>query len=223
MSDAKKDKLEALKAMFRKKKVLTIQDLFKLLETTSRMTIHRYMKKIDYLTSYSHKGQYYTLKEIALFDEQGLWHHGDIGFSKYGTLFDTIVHFVNHSEGGMTSSELQKESGTVVKYALLDLVEKNILSRAKPAQVYVYLSSNQTIAQEQLKKRQEMMVDSVDDATALRVLLVAYRLVGDAVSPEQIANILRKEGSKISLEIVQHVFQYYDLGKKTRDLTSFQS
>lgn len=215
MGNTKKDKLEAIKALFRKKKVLRIEDIFKLLETISRMTVHRYIKELDYFTSYSHKGQYYTLKEITQFDENGLWHHDDIGFSKHGSLFDTIVHFVNCSEEGMTSSELQMESRTVVKYALLDLVEKNKLSRAKPSEVYVYLSPDPTKAEKQLEKRQEMIIDSVDDAIALRVLLIAYRLINGAISPEQVANTLKKEGSNISLKIVQQVFQRYRLEKKT--------
>ena len=89
------------------------------------------MKNLDYLTSYTHKGQSYTLSKVARFDSLGLWHCGDIGFSKHGTLFETVTHLVNNSEMGMTSSELHIESKTVVKHALLDLVEKNKLSRVK--------------------------------------------------------------------------------------------
>lgn len=218
-----KDKLEIIKIMFQKKKALQTNDLFTVLETRSRMTVYRYMKKLNYLTSYTHKGKYYTLNEIAQFDNNGLWHYGDIGFSKYGTLYDTIKHFVDSSEEGMTSSELQNQSRTVVKYALLDLIEKNKVSRSNQGKVYVYLSSDQIKAKEQLKRRQERLADSVDDETALRVLLVVYRLIDGSVSPEQVANILKKEGSKISLEIVQRVFRYYDLGKKTLDSISYKS
>lgn len=222
MRNAKKDKLEAVKTLFRKKKVLKIEDIFKQLETASRMTVHRYIKELDYLISYSHKGRYYTLKEIAQFDKNGLWHYGDIGFSKQGTLFDTIAYFVNCSEEGMTSSELQIESRTVVKYALLDLVEKNKLSRVKPSQVYVYLSPDPTKAEKQLKKRQKMIFDAIDDTIALRILLIAYKLVEGHVSPEQVAIALKKEGADISLRVVQQVFQHYGLEKKTSDFTSSQ-
>jgi hypothetical protein len=175
------------------------------------------------ITSFSHSGQYYTLEELAKFDEHGLWHYGDIGFSKHGTLLDTIVFFVNQSPVGMTNSELQLHCHSIVKAALIDLIEKQRLSRAKPAQVYVYVSPDPTKAEEQIKKRQEMTAYSVDDATALRVLLTAYRLVEGSVSSEQIADVLQKEGAKISLEVVQQVFHRYGLGKKTLDFTSFQS
>ena len=82
MSSTKKDKLRAVREMFHKKKVLKINDIFKILGTKSRMTAYRYMKEMDYLTSYSHKAQYYTLREIAKFDSHGLWIYDDIGFSR---------------------------------------------------------------------------------------------------------------------------------------------
>ena len=68
MSSTKKDKLRAIREMFHKKKVLKINDIFKILGTKSRMTAYRYMKEMDYLTSYSHKTQYYTLSEISKID-----------------------------------------------------------------------------------------------------------------------------------------------------------
>ena len=212
----KKDKLEVLQEIFKKKKILKIEDLFKAIGTNSRMTVHRYMKNLDYLIRYTHKGQYYILSKVARFDSLGLWHCGDIGFSKHGTLFETVTHLVNNSEMGMTSSELHIESKTVVKHTLLDLVEKNKLSRAKSMNVYVYLSSDLTKAKQQLKIRQDVVDVAIDDAVALRVLLMAYRLIGSSISPEFVSDALRKEGSEISLTVVSYIFQQYELEKKRR-------
>jgi hypothetical protein len=199
----KKNKLEIIKAMFRKKKVLQIKNLFRLLKTSS-----------------TNKGSYYTLKEIAEFDANGLWHYEDIGFSKYGTLFETIRHFVESSEDGRTNCELQNQSRTVVKHALLDLVLRKKLSRANPGKLFGYLSSDPVKAEEQLKKRKDRLAHSFDDSIALRVLLVAYQLLEGSVTPEQVAHALKKEGSKISLGVVQQVFRQYDLEKKTTDSSS---
>lgn len=215
VNSQKKDKSEVLQELFKKKKVLKIEDLFKAIGTTSRMTVYRHMKNFDYLTSYTHKGQYYILSKMAQFDSQGLWHYGDIGFSKHGTLFETVAHLVNSSEMGLTCSELDIESKTIVKHALLDLVEKSKLSRAKPTNVYVYLSPDSTKAKQQLKNRQDVVDVAIDDAVALRVLLMAYRLIGGSISPELVAAALKKEGSEISLTIVSCIFQQYDLEKKT--------
>jgi hypothetical protein len=176
------------------------------------------------LTSYSHGGRFYTLPKIATFDEHGLWHYGDIGFSKYGTLLATIVHFVNQSSSGLTNNVLQQWCQVKVKDALIDLMRENKLVREKHAKRYVYLSTDSVKAQDQLKKHKKAVAKLlVDDSTALRVLLAAYQLFETVPTPEQVLMVLKKEGSKISLEIVQQVFQNYELVKKTLDFDSSQS
>ncbi len=223
MRKTKKEKLEAVVKLFHKEKVLKIDKLFGVFKTESRRTVHRYMKELEYRTSYSHAGQYYTLFEIAESDENGLWHYGDIGFSRHGTLLDTIIYLVDRSPEGMTNNELQDKFHLVVKAALIDLVKKKLLVREKRTNRYVYLSPEPAKGLKQLKRREFTSDSLVDDSTSLRILLMAYRLVGDSVSPERVATYLKKEGSKISLDVVNRVFQKYDMGKKTRDLTSSQS
>lgn len=224
MRKTKKEKLEAVVKLFHKEKVLKIDKLFGVFQTESRRTVHRYMKELEYRTSYSHAGQYYTLFEIAEFDVNGLWHYEDIGFSRHGTLLDTIVYLVDQAPEGMTNSELQERFHLVVKAALIDLVKKKKLVREKRTNRFVYLSLDPAKGQKQLKQRDKITTDSsVDDSISLRVLLMAYKLVGGQVTSEQVATALKKEGSKISLEVVRQVFQKYDIGKKTLDLTFSQS
>ncbi len=178
MRKTKKEKLEAVVRLFHKEKVLKIDDLFAVFKTESRRTVHRYMKELDYRTSYSHAGQYYSLFEIAEFDANGLWQYEDIGFSRHGTLLDTIVYLVDQSPEGMTNNELQEKFHLVVKAALIDLVKKKKLVREKRTNRYVYLSSDLTKGRKQLKQREEFTFNSsVDDSISLRVLLMAYRLV----------------------------------------------
>lgn len=219
----KKDKLEAARSIFQEKKVLLLADLISIFGITSRRSVLRYMKDMDYLVSYSHAGQYYTLRELAQFDADGFWHYEDIGFSKYGTLLNTITHLVGESESGMTNAELQEDCRLIVKAALIDLVNKNKLRREKKQKVYVYTSVDQQKAEKQLSMRDKLQVIqySVDNATALRILVKAYQLVQGTVSPEQVAKALFKEGSKISVDVVRQVFDHYEL-KKTLDSTSFE-
>jgi hypothetical protein len=42
------------------------------------------LKTLDYLTSYSHRGRYYALREIASFDDDGLWSQATAWFSRFG-------------------------------------------------------------------------------------------------------------------------------------------
>ena len=77
-----------LRATFRRHRVMTIEEVQRAMGDVSKITAFRHLKKLDYLTSYTHSCRYYTLKEIAEFDEDGLWCYGEIGFSKHGTLKD---------------------------------------------------------------------------------------------------------------------------------------
>ena len=56
------------------------------LNTQSRMTVFRRLSKLDYISSCSHRGKYYSLKRIAKYSEYGLWIHKSVLFSRYGTL-----------------------------------------------------------------------------------------------------------------------------------------
>ena len=51
------------------------------LGTNSTSTILRKLRALEYLSSYSHRGSFYTLSSIPKFDEQGLWHHDKASFS----------------------------------------------------------------------------------------------------------------------------------------------
>jgi len=218
MRKSKNEKLEAVIELFRKEKVLTIDDLFSVFKTQSSRTVRRYIKELRHLTSYSHAGKYYTLFELAKFDASGLWHHGDIGFSKHGTLLDTIVYLVKQSSEGMTHSELQEKFHLVVKAALIDLVKKQELVREKRTNLYVYLSPDADKAHKQLRAREKSACHRlIDQGVAFRVLLAAYQLIEQLPTPDQVAQVLRKQGSKISLETVQQVFDHYGLEKKTLD------
>ena len=68
--------LERLRKRFMKQKVLEISDVYHMVRTNSRKTVYRYLKKLDHLSSYTHAGKYYTLKDIPKFDKDGLWYFG---------------------------------------------------------------------------------------------------------------------------------------------------
>ncbi len=218
-TQTKQEKLRAARILFEEKQILQIADLMRAFGIKSKRSVLRYMKELDYLVSYSHAGQYYTLRKLAEFDENGFWHCGDIGFSRHGTLLDTITHLVNASESGMTSAELQRECSLTVKAALIDLVKKKKLTREKKQKVYVYTSVEPEKAGAQLDMREKRGIEeySVDNSTALRVLIKTYQMVKGNITPEQVATALSKEGSKISVEVVRQVFGRYDLEKKTQD------
>ena len=95
------------------------------------MTAFRRLSELSYLSSYSHAGRYYTLPDIPQFDPDGLWLHGGVGFSRHGTLKDTVPVLVDRSESGVLHRELQRRLQVRVHNTLLDLVRtKRELSEA---------------------------------------------------------------------------------------------
>ncbi|MCP4602759.1 MAG: hypothetical protein GY847_19960, partial [Proteobacteria bacterium] len=72
--------------LLHERKIATFAEIAEALGTDGRRTVFRKLKELDYLTSYSHRGSYYTLEEIARFDELGLWSYRDVSFSVHGSL-----------------------------------------------------------------------------------------------------------------------------------------
>ena len=66
-------------AFFRKKKVVTIQELINVLKK-SIATVRRRLKKWKAFTSYNQNGRYYALPEIPKFNSFGLWKYRKVLF-----------------------------------------------------------------------------------------------------------------------------------------------
>ena len=62
---SQQDRVRALKILFNSNKIASVDDIKKAIESNSRMTIYRSLSQLDYLTSYSHRGQFYTLPFAA--------------------------------------------------------------------------------------------------------------------------------------------------------------
>jgi hypothetical protein len=213
-----KTTLESIKDLFLKKKVLGIYDVLKAANATSRMTAHRYLKKLDYLSSYTHARQFYTLRSIPEFDVDGLWHFGDIGFSHHGTLMDTIIHLVNHSKNGKTNSELAQQQCVYVQNALLSLFKAGKIQREELNGVYVYVSSDQETAHNQIKTRTKIRDRKrLANWIVAEVLIASIRSLRGDPNPDKVITHLSQRGSSITREQVEQVFEEYGLLKKTLD------
>ena len=93
---------DCLLTLFRKQEIASMEEMKAALETRVEMTVVRKLRTLGYLSSYSHRGRFYTLREVARFDARGLFHVDDVHFSRLGSLLNTAEHFVAHafSDGG---------------------------------------------------------------------------------------------------------------------------
>ena len=59
-----------LREFLRVKKIATLPELQQALGAAAEITVFRKLKELSYRSSYSHRGRYYTLREIARFEDQ---------------------------------------------------------------------------------------------------------------------------------------------------------
>lgn len=131
-----------LRSFLGREKIASLDELKSALRTSSTMTIFRKLGALGYLSSYSHRGKFYTLKDIPQFDSQGLWTYHSVWFSRYGNLIETAREFVEDSSQGYTVPELEDWLHVECKAALLKLFQQHRLEREKVAGSFVYFSSN---------------------------------------------------------------------------------
>jgi hypothetical protein len=208
--------LDAIQALFQKEKILDMSQLYKALETSTRMTVFRYLQKLGSLTSYTHNGKYYTLPEIAQFDADGFWYFGDIGFSSHGTLVDTLAHVISVSESGKTNSELETRFRTRVQDALRTLLSTNKIVRTKPVNHHLYVSSDPVISDQQIKKRLKVGARRrLPDWIVGEILIETIRSFPIQPQIDDVVKRLTKKGALITRGQVEQVFEEYGLEKKT--------
>lgn len=140
---------------FRKKKILTAEEIKEALGSSVKMTMVRKLKTLSYLTSYSNAGKYYTLEEIPRYDDYGLWSYDGILFSRNGSLIDTTKHLIDSSDSGHFASGLKEILKVRVQEALLNLYIRKRVLREQISGEYLYLSLGE--CEDQLRKRKELL------------------------------------------------------------------
>ena len=149
-----------IKLFFDKHKIATLDQLKQSLDSPSRCTIFRKLEELQYISSYSHRGKYYTLKSIARFSDQGLWSSQSVRFSRFGNLLKTSEALVHDSDAGYTATELKDIVQVKTKHALAQLFNDGRLHREKIDSAFVYFSAQKETAQKQAKARRILMQES---------------------------------------------------------------
>ena len=144
----------ALRQFLRKNRIATLPQLKRLLGTEADITVFRKLKELSYRASYSHRGSFYTLDEVAAFDELGLWSFDSVWFSRYGTLVATAEICVTQAPAGYFASELEDILHVPVKEPLLRLVEQDRITRQTVSGLYLYCAADPMTRQQQLLARQ---------------------------------------------------------------------
>jgi hypothetical protein len=127
-----------LRQHLRRHKIADLPELKRVLGTDTALTVFRKLKQLGYLASYTHRGRFYTLSDIAHFDDRGLWSHQAVWFSRYGTLLSTVEAFVLASPHGYFAHELADALHAEVQEPLRHLVQRERLSRTEIDGQFLY-------------------------------------------------------------------------------------
>ena len=157
---------EKLLAVFHQQTIATLPELKLALETSADRTVFRRLAALDYRTSYSHRGAFYTLDSLARYDAQGLWSCRDVHFSRHGTLLDTAAALVSQAPAGYFADELEEVVQVTVKDALRHLVANGRVQRRVCGLRFLHGASDRALWQEQWAARQAQ-ADELPAAVAL--------------------------------------------------------
>ena len=196
---------------------VTFDQLRHALGHVSRRTTFRYLRQVRHLRSYNHNGRFYTDRDPARFDRFGLLSVGDVQFSRDGSLAATVQRLLRESADGWTDTELRAVLHVSVHPFLLAAVRQGQARRERHDGVYVYLSADPQLSQQQLRARQARGAArrAADAAATLQpdviiaVLLVLIRHPGSL--PTELARHLQGHSPPIELAQVQAVFARFDL------------
>jgi hypothetical protein len=207
----------------RKHRVVTMSDLCEVIGSSSRMTVFRRLRKMKYVTSYTHAGRYYSLYDMARFDADGIWFYDDIGFSKHGSLKTTVTYLVDHGAVGKFHSDLERQLRVRVHNVLLDLVKSKQIKRIKFEGQYLYLSTDKARSQKQIEQRDKLSMQSrrlpafISETMVIEILAEVIRQSKRHPRADQVASALALKGLPISENDVMTVFDHYDIEKKIAD------
>jgi len=195
---------------FRAARILTLDQLCRKMRS-SRSTVLRRLDEHGYHSSYNHSGKFLTINEVAEFDSRGLWAWNVARFSEYGSLKETVWHFVKDSSQGMTHAELVTLLGVRAHNSLLELVEEEWLRRERLGPTFVYLSCTASVRREQVRRRKTLLKESEKPSpTPRQIIATLVELIGDPRAPRhQIVLRCQRSGVSVSRELVDVIFETY--------------
>jgi hypothetical protein len=205
----------ALVKVFLAPRVLTFEQLCEKL-VSSLSTVVRRLNEHGYYSSYNHSGRFLTIEEVADFDSRGLWLWKTARFSRHGNLKETIEHFVESSEEGVTHGELATLLGVRAHNPLLELVEEARIFRERLGPTFVYLSSKKSVRRRQVRRRKSLLKEAHKPRPNSRqIIATLLELIKNPnAKRDEIVLRCQRAGVAISRELVEVIFEMYDLDKK---------
>ena len=205
---------EEVLEVFQQRKILTIDELSTLMQC-SRITSRRRLKQWRALTSYNQNNRFYTLPAIAQFDASGLWHYREVSFSQYGTCKQTVVHFVQRSEQGLSNAELAEPLGENPSSLLAHFDEIPGIIKERHGRTVVYFSSEDEVYRRQRRNRFPAPPSASQLPSDAEAVLILVELIHHpGMGAEELAGSLQRKGHGIEPERITALFRAHQIMKK---------
>ncbi len=200
---------------FQVAKIMTIAELTILLNCSVR-TARRRLRSWGAMSSYNGNGRFYTVPQVAQFDQNGLWRCRGVYFSRHGNLTETVVALVNSSQAGLTASELGELLGVNAHSFVSRFAAHPQVTRERIGGRYVYFASDLGLRQRQSDIRQQLGLAPhpalPSDAEA--VLIFAEMIRHPKLQPEQVSRRLKTRGTEVDPLRIRRLLQDHGLTKK---------
>ena len=209
--------IEIVKARWKKKKAMLLEELVQLM-SCSAITVRRRLKKWNSISSYNKNGRYYTLPDIAKFNDNGLWNYRGIGFSINGNLIQTITHLVCSSSAGLYGEDISGFLHLDSYSILARIMKRSCLRREKMFGKFIYFASDKKIYSRQLQARikikESHSLKNISDSVGV-IALVEF-INNPELGLLEISRQLNRQGVNITEELLNNFFKYHGILKKTR-------
>ncbi|MCP4364440.1 MAG: hypothetical protein GY800_04005 [Planctomycetes bacterium] len=211
--------MDTVAEKIRKEKVMSFDDVLNCVDC-SDVTLRRDFKALKALTSFTHRGHFVTLPEVARFNAQGIWFHKHVGFSRFGTSLDSIVGLIELSKEGLSKVELEAILRIGISKQIQILMQRGKLHRVKLGNRYLYLPEAvqknkrkklRLIGDRQTEEYFEKGVPKTDLVALLKAVLIEKKV---GVDVESIKRIAKKYSLRLPLQKIQRLLVKYDLPVK---------
>ena len=204
---------------FKRQTVITITQLVQLLQC-SVITARRRLKKWKVYTSINKNGRYYTLPQVPVFDDNGLWQYQTILFSKHGNLKQTIIQIIRQAPTGLSAADIAKIVALSPSSSLFGQIKNAAgIRREKYFGRFVYFSDNPAIYKRQKQQwalNRQSNINWPTDAEAVVILVQLIKHPG--ISLEQLTAKVALQGQRIASEVLGSFLQRHGLLKKNSDI-----
>jgi len=217
MSRKQIDDEKALK-LFRKNKVMTVEELAKIMQC-SVAAVRTRLKKWGVYTSYNINAKYYALPEVPKFDHNGLWLYKQIRFCKHGNLRQALIYLVCNSQAGLDWNQIEQLLGVSSNSFLTRYTDITELRREKYQGRYIYFCANEQTYQKQAAERLKLIQQSKMPSEMEAVLILAEIIKHPDWDINRIAANLKKQKYPITVQMIRNLLDTHDLGVQKKGPT----